>query len=155
VWAAEGALPGEPLYGVKVAYEAPRSLFDPDVRLRHRVEEAERLSDAAPEVTDELVRDATDLTTPQTDTDLRARLDRLRDRDPVTPPTTQPRPAVTVPLSDRASTSTTVAVRDSPGPTTTSEAARDGTGSTTTTAGRQRDGSTSTTTTGAAGDSDK
>ncbi len=156
VWAAEDALPGDPLYGVKVAYEAPRSLFDPDVRLRHRLEEAERLRDSSPAVTDDLVRDATDLTTPKTDTDLRRRLDGLRDRDRTAPPTTQPRPDVTAPPSDRAST-TTEAVRDRPGPTTTSEAARDGAGSaTTTTAGRQRDEATTTTApAGDVGDSDK
>lgn len=95
VWAAESALPGDPLYAVKTAYEAPRSLFDPEIRLRHRLEEAERLAESAPtgqvrsRSVEQLLDEATDLTTPETDTDLRRRLERLR-RETGTATTTVP-----------------------------------------------------------------
>lgn len=93
VWAAESALPGDPLYGIKTAYEAPRSLFDPDIRLRHRLEEAERLAESAPtgqvrtRSVQELLDAASDLTTPESDADLRRRLERLR-RETATSTTT-------------------------------------------------------------------
>ncbi len=84
VWAAEDALPGDALYGVKVAYEAPRSLFDPGVRLRHRVEEAERMVDSAPErVADAIERaDRVIDEAPERDPHLRQRLDVVREAEP-------------------------------------------------------------------------
>ena len=42
-WAAQGALPGSPLYGVKRATEPVLSLVDGRIRAEHRVEELEQL----------------------------------------------------------------------------------------------------------------
>ncbi len=152
VWAAEGALPGDLLYPVKVAYEAPRSLFDPDVRLRHRVEEAERTVDVAPDrVADAITRaDRVIDQSPDSDPALQRRLDAVREAEsdrtlaPVGEPPGDP---------DRTDTPTTseVPVRDSPTTTAgvTDRPAKDATTTSsspasTTDPQRQRDATTTT-----------
>ncbi|NND84483.1 MAG: hypothetical protein HKN46_04980 [Acidimicrobiia bacterium] len=68
VWAAEDTLPGDALYGVKRAWEAPRSWFDHDVRVRNRLAEANALFEEDPvgagTLLDEAANDVDDDTQP-------------------------------------------------------------------------------------------
>lgn len=152
VMAAEQALPGDPLHAVKVAFEIPRSWFDPDVRLRHRVEEAERMAESAPE----RVRDAIDeadrviAEAPDPDPLLTRRLDAVREveadriRTPVDAPASGDDPDTPPPTSEgsiRDVTTTSSLVGDQrPADTSTTSSSS----TTTTEAPRQRDATTTT-----------
>jgi hypothetical protein len=163
--AAEGTLPGDLLYPVKVAVEPIRSVFDSDVAAVHRVEELERIAESdAPESDLEQAIDRASAAVDEAGTpELEQRFERVRDqiRDrrsgegTLTDETREPastregdrstvtdRPATTESTTTTAGRDSEVGERqsgsDESGPTTT--AARNGTTSTSTHSGGSEDG---------------
>jgi hypothetical protein len=130
--AAEGSMPGDLLYPVKLATEWVLSPFDDAIEARHRVEEAERA--IADRLDDRVIADLTrradqvvaDL---PSDHPLADRLGRITDRVPATtdrPAETEPTATTATTVADRpteddrppssTTTTTTAAVSDRPPP---------------------------------------
>ena len=80
--AAEGTVPGDFLYPVKLVVEPVRSLFDPDVAAVHRVEELERLfeSDALVSDIDRALNQAERAVDDAKSPELTQRVERVRDQ---------------------------------------------------------------------------